>query len=504
MDVEWGATGGVLWSAARREAAGTGWGGLVLLVVAGPLAAQRVEPGTGDEMTMPQVVRAALSSSREIRQARYALEEAEGQVSEAWGSVYPVVDFSADYVRNVSPAMNFVPAIFLDPNAGPDELIPVQFGTDNVWATSINVDQPVFNARSFIGVGAAGRYRSLHDEVLRDRTQAVVTRVRVRYYDLLLAQEQERLIQNSVRRVRESLAQTRALYRAGLASEYEVLRLEVELANLEPNLLRAGNAVTQARRQLAVELDAENGESLRVAGSLAAMVLDDLAANTPANRTILEFTAVSEPAATGVEALVQEALAARSDLRQLELTEDLRRTELRLEQVEYFPTVSVFGSYTINAQQNGSPEFFGSPRVYGRSVGVRITLPIFNGFQREARIDQRRAALLAAQSQFRLAADQASVDVHSLADQVEEALLRARGQRLAVQQAQRGFEIASAQHREGLSSHLELTDAEVALRESEFNYAQAVYDYLTTRARLDEAVGRVPLVDEGSDRRGDG
>ena len=36
MDVEWGATGGVLWSAARREAAGTGWGGLVLLVVGGP------------------------------------------------------------------------------------------------------------------------------------------------------------------------------------------------------------------------------------------------------------------------------------------------------------------------------------------------------------------------------------------------------------------------------------------------------------------------------------
>jgi outer membrane protein TolC len=44
-------------------------------------------------------------------------------------------------------------------------------------------------------------------------------------------------------------------------------------------------------------------------------------------------------------------------------------------------------------------------------------------------------------------------------------------------------------------SQLELTDAEVALRQSEFNYAQAVYDYLTARARLDEAVGQVPLVD---------
>ena len=64
-----------------------------------------------------------------------------------------------------------------------------------------------------------------------------------------------------------------------------------------------------------------------------------------------------------------------------------------------------------------------------------------------------------------------------------------------MRQAQRGFEIATAQYREGLGSQLELTDSEVALRESEFNYAQAVYDYLVARARLDEATGNVPLVD---------
>jgi len=73
--------------------------------------------------------------------------------------------------------------------------------------------------------------------------------------------------------------------------------------------------------------------------------------------------------------------------------------------------------------------------------------------------------------------------------------MRATAQRLAVGQAQRGYEIASAQYTEGLASQLELTDAEVALRQSEFNYAQAVYDYLVARAQFDEATGQVPLVD---------
>ncbi len=86
----------------------------------------------------------------------------------------------------------------------------------------------------------------------------------------------------------------------------------------------------------------------------------------------------------------------------------------------------------------------------------------------------------------------------TLWDQVGEARERADAQRLAVKQAQRGFEIASAQYREGLGSQLELTDSEVALRQSEFNYAQAVYDFLVAQANLDQAVGYVPMVD--SDR----
>ncbi len=66
---------------------------------------------------------------------------------------------------------------------------------------------------------------------------------------------------------------------------------------------------------------------------------------------------------------------------------------------------------------------------------------------------------------------------------------------MAVRQANRGFEIARVQFREGPGGRIELTDAEVALRGSEFNYAQAVYDYLVARAQLDAATGRVPLGD---------
>lgn len=480
--------------------------GLAPAALAGQAVPDRwpgTDPDTteAETLTLESAVRTALDGNQQIRAARATLEEAREQASEAWGSLFPSLDLSMSYTRNVSPAVNFIPAIVFDPDAPGDELVAVQFGADNTWNGAVDLQQALFRPQAFVGVGAARDFASLQDEVLRGQVQVIVTDVRVRYFDLLLAQEEVRLTENSVRRVRQTLEETRAMYEAGLSSEYDVLRLEVELANLEPNLLRAENAVRQARRALGVTLNLDDMDRVRVAGSLASLDLEALDANSEVNRQLLTFAGMGVPVAEleppGVDRLVQRGLGRASPVIQAEKTSDLRHTEMRAEQVTYLPEISLFGTYAVNSSQNGDPRFFGEPRAYSRQVGVQVTFPIFDGLQREARIDQRRAGLRAARAQAALARDETENEIRTLVDQVQEARARARGQRLAVTQAGRGFEIASAQYAEGIGSQLEVTDAEVALRESEFNYARAVYDFLTARARLDRAVGRVPLVDRG-------
>jgi outer membrane protein TolC len=474
---------------------GTVWG-VALALTLGTSGLQAQE--SGRPVGLEALARSALDSNRDLVAAREGLQVAEEQVSEAWSSVYPSIDLNASYSRNISPAVNFLPAAIFDPTAGPDDYIGVQFGADNTWNSTLSFEQPLFRAGAFIGVGAAGQFRSFQGEVVRGRAQSVVTQVRVSYYQLLLAQEQSRLTENSVARVRESLHETQALNRAGLVSDYEVLRLEVELANLEPNLRRADNAVSQARRQLAIQAGAEDQESLSVQGTLAEMELDDLGANSVTNREVLAFMGFGATGTGTVADALEQASRLRSDLRQLSLNEDLRRAEMRVEQVSYLPEVTLFGNYIINAQDNNGPNFFArgdGQRAYSRIIGLRVSVPIFSGFRQGARIDQRRASLRQAQTQTRQAVDMAASQVRTLVESADEALERARAQRQAVRQAGRGFEIASAQYREGLGSQLELTDSEVALRQSEFNYAQAVFDYLVARAQLDEATGQVPLVD---------
>lgn len=501
----------VKWSRLRRLTIKNRVGGVALGIALGvsPLSAQHP---TREAMGLTALVRTALDTNRELYVAREAFVGAQELVSEAWSNVMPSIDFNASYTRNVSPALNFLPAAIFDPTAGPDDYIGVQFGADNVWNSTITIEQPLFRPGLIVALGAASRFERLQDEVVRGAAQSVVTQVRTAYYALLLAQEQARLTGNSVDRVRESLKETKALNRAGLIDDYDVLRLQVELANLEPNLRRADNAVLRARRELALRVNLPDHEALEVRGALAEMNLSELSLNSAANREILSFNGLEITGVEGVGAALEEALMRsgemRSDLRQLELTEELRHTEMRAEQANYLPEITLFGNYIVNAQNNGGPSFFGrngGQRADSKAVGIRVSLPVFQGFRRDARIDQKRAALRQARAMTEQGIEVAQSQVRTIMEAVEEAYLRAAAQELAVGQAGRGFEIARAKYSEGLGSQLELTDAEVALRQSEFNYAQAVYDYLVARAQLDEAIGQVPLVDlevdvAGSDR----
>jgi outer membrane protein TolC len=292
---------------------------------------------------------------------------------------------------------------------------------------------------------------------------------------------------------------------AGLSSNYDVLRLQVEVANLDPQLRRARNAAQATRRRLAVELGLEDMDGLQVAGALADVdlgepVITDAGAPVALVAVVggeTELVQSAAPASLDQQTALEIARAGRSDLRQLDLTAQLRRTEIRVEKAEYLPKVSLFGTYSINAQQNGSPEWFGGSdrfRSFGRQVGVQVTMPLFNGFRRPARIQQKEVELDQVLTQVALLDDVIENEIKTLLDQTDEARTRAQAQTLARQQAQRGYEIASAQYREGISGQLEVTDAEVALRQSEFNLAEAVYDYLVARARLDGAMGLEPDV----------
>jgi len=439
-----------------------------------------------DTVTLRDAIAEALERNAAVRQARAAVRAADGQVREAWAQAFPDINASASYQRNF-----LVQEQIFEFNG---EVIRAKFGFENNWVAGVSLTQPLFQADVFIGVGAAGRYRALERERARGTEQIVVTDVRRAYLAALAQLELARLNRSSVDRIRATLEETQARFRDGLTSEYDVLRFEVQLANLEPQRRRAEDALAAAKRTLLVAMGRSADGEIEIVGRLAEVDVLEPGRNTPDNAMLL---ALSGPLldAQGLDTVYAAALAARSDVRQAQLGIAVEEARLRVERAQLFPKISLFGSYNLYAQDPGSPSFFGGSAEYrspAASGGVRIELPIFRGFREYARMDQARAAIEQNRAQLALVREQTANDLRTLVAALDETRARVASQARAVAQAQRGYQIATAEYREGLGSQLQVTDAELALRESEYNYALAVYDHLTARSDLDAALGTVP------------
>ncbi|MGW8282009.1 MAG: TolC family protein [Gemmatimonadota bacterium] len=486
---------------------------VALTLMAGPVSAQVTPPPDSaaiaidlEKARIPEpdqvweidrAVEIALRNNRALQVSRLDLATADKQVKEAYGGLFPEIDGSAGYQRNLEVPKTYLPGSIIDPGLPPDSLVPVQFGADNVWTAGITVNQPVFDAALFTGVSTAGQFRSYKREALRGSAQEIATRVRIAYLNVLVAREAHRVTLNSVERTLGTLEETAALNRAGLASDYDVLRLEVQLANIFPNLRRTANAVTEAERTLAIEMGLPRVEQAGAAGSLADIDLDSIAANDDANRKILEFTGTGDVREGDADSLYAVARRQRSDLRQLEMQIELEEARVSVERSELFPTLSAFFNYNIFAQENGGLNFFGvaGGRATSSAVGLQLSVPIFSGLRRWNRVQQRQIAVRKVEEQLSDLQQRTENEVQSTLNKLLEARARAYAQRSTVQQAQRGFDIVTREYLAGTKTRLEVTEADQSLRDSELNYAQAVYDYLVAKAQLDQSIGKVPAVE---------
>jgi len=448
--------------------------------------------------TLERAVSIALRNNRQLAVSQYDLETANKQVWEAYGALFPEIDGFASLQRNLELPSAFLPAIIFDPDADPNEQIAVTFGSDNQWNAGLTVSQPLFDAGVFVGVGTASSFRNLARESLRGSAQGVATTTRIAYLNVLLAQEAVRVIQNSIERVRQTLEETRALHRAGLASDYDVLRLEVQLANLEPNHRRALNEVDAARRVLAIEMGLGEGDAAAAFGELHQIDLSAGAENTSDNEALLTFAGVPDAVAASSAELERVAFTKRTDLLQAQLQRDLEDARVKYERTQLFPRISAFYNWSLQAQENGALNFFGenpNQRFSTQAVGLQVDVPIFQGARRWNRVEQRKIGVRQAEERIGDLRQRASNDVETVLANLTEARSRAEAQRQAVSEAQRGFDIVRTEYLAGTQPRLEVTEAELALRQAEQNYALAVYDYLVAQAQLDLAVGVVPVVD---------
>ncbi|MBD3273800.1 MAG: hypothetical protein GF372_00720, partial [Candidatus Marinimicrobia bacterium] len=311
-----------------------------------------------------------------------------------------------------------------------------------------------------------------------------------------IAKERYELQQATVSRLEKNLKQNRARSRAGLVDDYAVLQLEVQLANERPNLQDARYGIEQAYRQLTLSLGLPLEYDYTVVGDLReydiASESSDVESNIHLKEIDQETPLVLEPS----QNFLEQAMNMRGDMRILRARLDLKDRELLAIKSRYLPDISATYNMQWQASEPEEPDFFGSERERARSqsVALSVSLPIFQGFRRNANLEQAQIEKKDLTLEHESTRQEAQNDIETARESLEQALETSDARQRAVSQARRGYDIATARLDNGIGTQLDVTNAEVQLQQAELNYAQMVFNYLAAKARYDQAIGRVPYV----------
>jgi len=449
-------------------------------------------------LKLTEAIQVALANNSQVKRSLLNLKDADEQVKLAWSEVLPDVTGSATYTRNLEIPVNFVPAKFFNPNAAPDELIPLQFGTDNNWHGGFSVQQTLFSGEAFVGISTSKLYKAAQSENLRATTQQIVTQTRLAYYNVLVAQEQLRLQQATVDRLCKNLEENKARENAGLVDHYAVLQVQVQLSNQEPQLTQAKHAVNQANRELKVVMGVPLDLEFDVQGDLSSFEVSAQSATKGVNENLKKVDGMTPYQYHADTNIMDIATDKRGDIRMVEKQNQLKTKQIKAIKGRFLPQLMADYNLNWSAAQAGNPVFFGTSDTRARSqtLGLTLSWPIFQGFQRTANLNIAKIEKKDLEEQKRAAVRSAKNEVLSARESLNQAIETAPARKKALDLAREGYNRAQARLENGIGSQLDVTNAELQLRQAETNYAEMVYHYLSAKAHYDKAIGMVPFVDQ--------
>jgi outer membrane protein len=191
------------------------------------------------------------------------------------------------------------------------------------------------------------------------------------------------------------------------------------------------------------------------------------------NFQLVDDTGPLPPLPPDADALIAEAIQNRPDLQSLKFNEQAAQKYSKAQHEQLLPTISALG--VVGATPVGSPEFF-TTNWYG-SVGGNVSIPIFNGFRLTAEASAASLQAQTASEQTRALRDQVVRDVRTAWLNANTAMQRVTVSAELLRQADIALDLAKTRYGLGLSSIVELSQAELQQTEAAIGNANARSQY---------------------------
>ncbi|HXE89494.1 MAG TPA: TolC family protein [Terriglobales bacterium] len=415
-------------------------------------------------LTLPQAVARALEANPMRAAAVADRDAAASGVREARAELLPSVSFSEGFTRSTDPVFVFGTKLRQERFTAADFAL-AELNTPapiNNFSTRIWTEWSLFDSGGKLFKLARSKRLSEAADLRFERTeQEIAFRAVEAYLAVLEAEKQRQVAEQSLRTAEAVRDRSQARVAAGVAVESDLLSARVNLAERQHQLLLADNAAKLARAQLNSVLGEQMGTGFELA----------------------EVSDAAPPAVEPLEALEQQALAKRPDLRRIEAQLAAQAKSVSAAKSAFGPRVNLFAGWEAHNQELTSG---GNTNWTG---GVELQFDLFQGGAKAARLSRERAGAARLAALRQAAQDAVRLEVRRAYYDLDAARQHVEVMRAAMSEAGESLRITQNRYDAGLNTITDLLRVEETSRRTQSDYWGAVFRLRRAQAALELATG---------------
>ena len=418
-------------------------------------------------LSLDECIRIALNENPSIKVQEMEITRVDYSRKEVIGQLLPTINLAGQYTRNLS-----LQTMYMDTDAG---TMAIKMGSDNNHAAGLNASIPLVVPQLWKSIKLNENQILQNIEAARANKLSLVNQVEKTYYSLLLAIDSKRVIEENHETAKLNADIYQKKYDLGAASEYDVLRANVAVTNLEPSILEAENSITALMLQLKV---------------LMGM---DVRTEIAPSQQLSDFRGEMYARALSNTLGADTTLANNTSLKAMDLKTDYLKKALDVQKMAWYPTLTGSGSLMWHSMNNGSP-FSGLRWSRASSLGLTLAFPIFQGGQRYYKQKQAEIAVEEMKWQRENLERSLHMQVATQNDAIAKSLKQIESNEAGVTMAQKANDIMQQSFKIGAASFIQLRDTEDALMAARLAYYQAIYTYLVAESDLEYVLGNTHYV----------
>ncbi len=418
-------------------------------------------------LSLADCIAQALGSNPSIQISKAKVEGADARTLETNAALLPELKVSGGVME-----LSSVPAYTLSLPA------PINFSktifpdiTEN-YSLKLSLQQPLFTGfkLSKSKEMASLNAQATKEDLTKDQSDMIVN-VTVAYWNLYRAEETKKVIEQTLAQVNEHLKDVQSSARQGMATDADVMKVQVQLSEVRVKDVQARNAIR-----------------------LAMMSLNSLIGNPLSTDIVLTDTPQSSAndseqlLKNDVAALSMRAAQHRPEIKSMQLHHEMNEAGVVAANGGWYPQIFLDADYNY-ARPNSrilppTDEWSGT-----WDVGVTFQWTVWDWLTTEHQTAQAKATVRQSEAGLKQLHDAVDLDVAQQYYNAQTAAEEVDVARAGAEQARESYRMTHEKFKSGVASNSDLLDAEVALLQANLTQTQATVDYAVAIAKLKRAMG---------------